>query len=209
MPVLPPVISIVYFLCVANNLINLQFHIKISAKSKNRNITQLNKMIPNIQSAHWEHSKKKAELIADSSSLIEMEFEKKSTCVKLGKEKFELSTEGFWCPRIIIKQKGDVVALQKHFGLWGTKSAFELDGKTYNANLKQGMLFNISYSTEIEDILTYKLDTSKSKIQITFEVRKFDIPEKHLLLLLALGFYSIQNVALEAGADDFILSAVA
>jgi hypothetical protein len=34
-------------------------------------------MIPSIQSAHWEHSKKKAELMADSSTIIEMEFGKK------------------------------------------------------------------------------------------------------------------------------------
>lgn len=166
-------------------------------------------MIPNIHSAHWEQSKKKAVLIADSSTIIEMEFGKKATSVNVGKEKFKLSREGFWCPRIIIKQKGEVIALQKHIGIWGTKSAFEIDGKTYTATTKQGMLFNITYSNEHADILTYKLDTSKIKIQITFEIVNFDIPQQHLLLLLALGFYSIKNVALEAGADDFILSAVA
>ena len=46
-------------------------------------------MIPNLQSAHWEHSKKKAELIVDGSTLIEMEFGKKTTSVSFGKEKFE------------------------------------------------------------------------------------------------------------------------
>jgi hypothetical protein len=120
-----------------------------------------------------------------------------------------LSNEGVLCPRIIIKQKGDVVAVQKHLGLWGTKSEFEIDGRTYTVDSKQGMLFTISYSTDSAHILTYKLDTSKGKIQIAFQVRKLDIPEEQLLLLLALGFYSIQNVALEAGGDDFILSAVA
>jgi hypothetical protein len=99
--------------------------------------------------------------------------------------------------------------MQKHLGLWGTKSEFEIGGKTYTAKTKQGMLFNITYSNEQADIVTYKLDTSKSKIQITFEVKSVDIPEQHLLLLLALGFYSIKNVALEAGANDFVLSAVA
>jgi hypothetical protein len=166
-------------------------------------------MTQNLQTAQWEHSKRKAALIADSSTLIEMEFGKKITSIKFGKEKFEISNEGFWCPRIIIKHKGDVAALQKHLGLWGTKSEFDINGKTYTAKTKQGMLFNLTYSLPDKDILTYKLDTSKSKIQISVEVTTTDIPEQHLLLLMALGFYSIKNVALEAGAHDFIVTAVA
>jgi hypothetical protein len=166
-------------------------------------------MIDILQTAQWEHSKKKAALIADHSTLIEMEFGKKITSVKFGKEKFEISNEGFWCPRIIVKQKDDVVALQKHLGLWGTKSEFDINGKTYTAKTKQGMLFNLTYSLPDKDILTYKFDTSKSTIQISVEVKTTDIPEQHLLLLLALGFYSIKNVALEAGANDFIVTAVA
>jgi hypothetical protein len=35
-------------------------------------------MIQNLQTAQWEHAEKKAALIADSSTLIEMEFGKKS-----------------------------------------------------------------------------------------------------------------------------------
>jgi hypothetical protein len=34
-------------------------------------------MIPNFQSAHWDHSEKKAVLVANNSTVIEMEFEKK------------------------------------------------------------------------------------------------------------------------------------
>jgi hypothetical protein len=49
----------------------------------------------------------------------------------------------------------------------------------------------------------------KNKPIITFEIKSFDIPEKHHLLLLALGFYSIRNVAVEALANDFIVTAVA
>jgi hypothetical protein len=162
-----------------------------------------------LQTAQWEHSKKKAALIADSSTIIELEFGKKITSVKYGKEKFEISNEGFWCPRIIIKQKGEVVALQKHLGLWGTKSEFDINGKTYTAKTKQGMLFNLTYSLANKDIITYKLDISKSKIQISVEIKTIDIPEQHLFLLMGLGFYSIKNVALEAGANDFIVTAVA
>jgi hypothetical protein len=165
-------------------------------------------MRQNLQTAQWEHSKKKAALIADNSTLIEMEFGRKSTLVKFEKGKFEISTEGFWCPRIIIKQQCDIVALQKHLGLWGIKSEFDINGKTYTAKTRQGMLFNLTYSLPDKDILTYKLDTSKSKIQITVEVKTTDIPEQHLFLLMALGFYSIKNVALEAGANDFIVTAV-
>ncbi|HZI01569.1 MAG TPA: hypothetical protein VEX63_10505, partial [Flavisolibacter sp.] len=80
---------------------------------------------------------------------------------------------------------------------------------TYTAKTKQGMLFNLTYSLPDKDILTYKFDTFKSTIQISVEVKTTHIPEQHLLLLLALGFYSIKNVALEAGANDFIVTAVA
>jgi hypothetical protein len=99
--------------------------------------------------------------------------------------------------------------LQKHIGLWGTKSEFDIQGKTYTAKTKQGMLFNLTYSLAEREILTYKLDTFKSKIQISVEVKVTDIPEQHLLLIMALGYYSLRNVALEAGANDFIMSAVA
>ena len=102
-----------------------------------------------------------------------------------------------------------MVALQKHLGFWGTKTEFDINGETYTATTKQGMLFNLTYSLADKEILIYKLGTSKSKIQISVDVKTTHIPEQHLLLIMALGFYSIKNVALEASANDFILSAVA
>lgn len=162
-----------------------------------------------LQTAHWEHSKKKATLLADKNALIEIELSKKVANVKFGKEKYEISKEGFWCPQIIIKRKDEVVASQKNIGLWGTKSEFEIDGKTYNAKTKQGTLFNITYSRGDNDILTYKLDALKNNPVINFKIKSFAIPEKHLLILLALGFYSIKNVAVEGSANDFIVTAVA
>jgi hypothetical protein len=166
-------------------------------------------MIQNLNTAHWQHSKKKAELISDSETLIEMEFSRKATLVKIVKQKFEITKDGFWCPKILITEKDKIVTLQKQLGLWGTKSEFVLDEQTYTAKTKQGILFNITYSNSTGDILTYKLDTLKSKPKITFEIKSYDISEKHLLLLLALGFYSIKNVAVEAMANDFIVTAVA
>ena len=166
-------------------------------------------MIQNLTIAHWQHSKKKAELISDSETLIEMEFSRKATLVKMGKQKFEITKDGFWCPKILITEKEKIVTLQKQLGLWGTKSGFVLDEQTYTAKTKQGTLFNITYSNSTGDILTYKLDTLKSKPKITFEIKSYDISEKHLLLLLALGFYSIKNVAVEAMENDFIVTAVA
>jgi len=166
-------------------------------------------MIQKLNIAHWQHSKKKAELISDSETIIEMEFSRKATSVKMGKQKFEITKDGFWCPKILITEKDKIVTLQKQLGLWGTKSEFVLDEQTYIAKTKQGTLFNITYSNSTGDILTYKLDTLKSKLKITFEIKSYDISEKHLLLLLALGFYSIKNVAVEAMANDFIVTAVA
>lgn len=166
-------------------------------------------MIHNLQNAYWEHSKKKAELIVDNKILIEIEFNKKTAAVKFDKEKYEVSRDGFWCPRIIIKQKDSEVAIQKQLGLWGTKSEFVIDNHTYIAKTKQGTLFNITYASNNTDILTYKLDASKMKPKITFEVKESEISNQHLMLLLALGFYSIKNVAIEALANDFIVVSVA
>ncbi len=162
-----------------------------------------------FQNAQWQHSKKKAELLEEGSTLIEMVFSRKATYVEIGKQKLEITTDGFWCPKIMITEKDKVIALQKQLGLWGTKSEFVFDDQTYIAKTKQGILFNITYSNGSNDILTYKLDTLKNKPVITFEIKSFDIPEKHLLILLALGFYSIKNVAIEALSNDFIVTAVA
>ncbi len=84
-----------------------------------------------------------------------------------------------------------------------------IEQKEYLAKTKQGVLFNITYSNSDVDILTYKLDAAKNKLKITFEIKSFDIPEDHLFILLALGFYSIKNVAIEAMSNDFIVTAVA
>lgn len=162
-----------------------------------------------LQNARWQHSKKKAELISEGTTLIEMEFSRKATYVKIGKQKCEITTDGFWCPKIIITEKNKVITLQKQFGFWGTKSEFILDGQTYTAKTKQGALFNITYTNSTGDVLTYKLDALKSKPIITFEINSVEIPKEHLLVLMALGFYSIRNVAVEALANDFIVSAVA
>lgn len=166
-------------------------------------------MLQNINNAQWQHSKKKAELIEESNILIEIEFNKKVATVKFEKHKYEIRTDGFWCPRITIMKKDTVVATQKQLGLWGTKSEFVVDNQTYGTKTKQGNLFNITYSLNGADILTYKLDASKSKPKITFEIKSIELPEHHLMLLLALGFYSIKNVAVEALANDFMVTAVA
>lgn len=166
-------------------------------------------MLQNLNNAQWQHTEKKAELIEEGSTLIRMEFNRKKTYVKIGKQKFEIATDGFWCPKIMITEKDKVIALQKQLGLWGTKSEFVFDDKAYIGKTKQGTLFNITYSNGTNDILSYKLDTLKNKPVITFEIKSFDIPERHLLILLALGFYSIKNVALEAMANNFIVTAVA
>lgn len=160
-------------------------------------------------SSQWTYSKKTAVLENEKEILIEMEFSRKVTYVKIGKQKLEIGKEGFWCPKITVSEKGKVVALQKQVGLWGTKSEFIIDEQTYVAKTKQGSLFNITYSAGNTDILTYKLDALKNKPKITFEIKAHDITDAHLLILLAVGFYSIKNVAIEAMSNDFIIAAVA
>jgi hypothetical protein len=49
----------------------------------------------NLKTAQWEHSKKKAELRSDGLTLIEMEFNRKVTNVKIGKKKLEIKKDGF------------------------------------------------------------------------------------------------------------------
>ncbi len=166
-------------------------------------------MLTELNQCQWEHSKQKAELKMDKVSLIEMEFNRKVTNVKIGKKKLEIRKDGFWCPKIMITEKDKVIALQKQIGIWGTNSQFVIEQKEYLAKTKQGVLFNITYSNSDIDILTYKLDATKNKPKITFEIKSSDIPEDHLFILLALGFYSIKNVAIEAMSNDFIVTAVA
>ncbi len=166
-------------------------------------------MLTELNQCQWEHSKQKAELKREKISLIEMEFNRKATNVRIGKKKLEIRKDGFWCPKIMITEKDKVIALQKQIGIWGTNSQFVIEQKEYLAKTKQGVLFNITYSNSDIDILTYKLDAAKNKLKITFEIKSFDIPEDHLFILLALGFYSIKNVAIEAMSNDFIVTAVA
>jgi hypothetical protein len=73
----------------------------------------------NLKTAQWEHSKKKAELKRDKVSLIEMEFNRKATNVKIGKKKLEIRKDGFWCPKIMITEKDKVIALQKQIEYGG------------------------------------------------------------------------------------------
>jgi len=73
----------------------------------------------NLKTAQWEHSKKKAELKSDGLTLIEMEFNRKVTSVKIGKRKLEIQKDGFWCPKIVITEKDKVIVLQKQIGIWG------------------------------------------------------------------------------------------
>jgi hypothetical protein len=79
-----------------------------------------------LQTAHWEYTKKKAELIAENATLIEMEFGKKATVIKYGDENFEMSKKGFWCPGMVIKKNGELIASQKYVGLWGSKRVIEI-----------------------------------------------------------------------------------
>jgi hypothetical protein len=44
-------------------------------------------MIQNLNNTHWEYTKKKAVLIAESYPLIEIEFGKKATLIIFGNEK--------------------------------------------------------------------------------------------------------------------------
>ena len=153
--------------------------------------------------SYWKHSKRKADLKAGESNAIEMEFGKHVTEVRIKKHKFEIHREGFWCPQIIIKEKNEVVALQNQVGFMGVKSQFVVDDKTYIAKTKQGASFNITYFDDSIEIVTYRLDSLKSKPRISFEIKSLEVEELNLLLLLALGFYCVRNVALEAMGHNF------
>lgn len=166
-------------------------------------------MVQDFNNSFWKHSKKKAELINNDLPVIEMEFNRKATIVKISKRKLEITREGFWCPRIIISEKKSIVAQQKQIGIWGTKSEFIIDEINYSAKTRQGILFNISYSNSNGEVLSYKLNALKNKPVVEFEIKSFELPEEHLLILLALGFYSIKSVAQEALSNDFIVAAVA
>lgn len=147
-------------------------------------------------------------LLADNAILIEIEFNKKKALLWVGKSKYKIHTEGFWYPRIVIEQRDTEVAVQKIVGLWGTKSELVIEDQIYTVSTKQDGLFNLTYSLNSTDILTYQLDAFGKKPRILFAVKSTALGERELLLLMALGFYSIKNVAIEALANDFIVSAV-
>ena len=166
-----------------------------------------NYMINALQSAVWKHSKKRASLVHNDEPLIRMEFRRKMTRARIGKEKLDIFTEGFWCPKILISEDGAVIALQKQLGFWGSHSECIVDDVRYLAKTKQGTRFNITYFRDDIELLTYKLDTIKSKPIITFKVKGEKVSERHLLILMILGFYSIKNVAMEALSGDFTIAA--
>lgn len=101
-------------------------------------------MISNLQNAHWVHSNKKADLVNEDVSIIKMEFHRKTTLAKIGKQKIEFRKEGFWCPKIMISENNKMIAMQKQLGFWGTKTKFELDDQSYIAKTKQNREY---YST--------------------------------------------------------------
>jgi hypothetical protein len=166
-------------------------------------------MLQNLINAQWHYTKGKAELTEGSTTFIEMEFKRKTTFVKIGKKEYEISKDGFWCPGIKVTEKDKVIALQKQVGIWGTKSGLIIDDQKYTVKTREGKMFNIIYSNSTGDILIFQLATLKNKPEIIVEIRSFTIPEQHLLILLAVGFYSMKNVAEEALANDFLVTAVA
>jgi hypothetical protein len=165
--------------------------------------------LASLNTARWEHSRKKASLVLENSTLIEMEFGRKATLLKFNDDKFEISKRGFWCPRILISKNGEVVATQKYASLLGSKKTFEIDGKMYTAVSKQKRHSTITYSYENAQMLTYKLDGSKRKPVITFQINPSSISQRHLYLLLGAGFYSIRNSSDDNGAAILIVMVAA
>jgi len=175
-----------------------------------RIINQLfSSMLSDLNNARWHYSKEKAELTEGSTKFLEMDFGRKTTFVKIDKQKFEISKDGFWCPGIKVTEKNKVIATQKQSGIWGTNSGLIVDDQKYTVKTRQGKFLTITYSNSTGDMLVFTLATLKNKPTILFEIRSFTIPEKHLLILLAAGFYSMKNIADEALANDFLVTAVA
>jgi len=166
-------------------------------------------MTATLTSAYWEHSKHQAKLVNNGVTLIEMKFNSKGALIKIGENRLVISRHGFWNPGLLIRENNTTIGTQKQSGFWGTKMEVILDNEIFTARTKQGRLFNITYTREGVDILTYKLDTLKLKPVVQFEIHSYELPQKQLLLLMAFGFYSIKNAAIEAVSNDFIVVAIA
>ncbi|MBC7868454.1 MAG: hypothetical protein H7X88_13045 [Gloeobacteraceae cyanobacterium ES-bin-316] len=162
-----------------------------------------------LANARWQHSKKRAELVNGDQTIIEIDFTHKNALVKFSDQQLKIIKEGFWSPKIASSKGGAVISRQKPIGVWGTKNEFVLDNEVYLAQSRQGTLYQITYYKNDIALLTYKLDTLKGRSVVTFEIKSRQIPQNHLLIFLALGFYSIKAAALESLSDDFMISAVA
>lgn len=56
---------------------------------------------------------------------------------------------------------------------------------------------------------SWEIHVYQHKPAVNFEIHSTNLPEQHLMLLLALGFYTIKHVAIEVMPNDFIVAAVA
>lgn len=166
-------------------------------------------MTHRLNKAYWEYSNQQAKLVNNGNTLIEISFSQKAARVKIGSRQIAIMQEGSWCPKMVIKENNLIIGLQKQTGFWTVKTEWELDNKTFLTRTVLGKFFNVTFTFNGIDILTYKLETLKSRPQISFEIHCYDLPESHLMLLMALGFCTIKNVAIESMSDDFILMAIA
>jgi hypothetical protein len=133
-----------------------------------------------------------------------MEFMGGAATFKVGIDTYTIGYEGFWAPRLLIRNRDDVILSHKQSGFWSTKSEYTMEHQTYLSKIKPGHPFQSTYLLHDREVLTYFLDLTRNPSLITYEVKSSSMPEKHLILLIALGFYCTRNVAVEAVSDHLI-----
>lgn len=156
-----------------------------------------------LQKVSWKQKKKSAELWFSEKLIATISFGSKKTIVQFTDHRWEIRSEGFWWPQIVIKEKNKVLLTQKNIGFWGVKNEVLIDNRVYTATTKQATLYNVSYTNASGGVVvSYALTAAKWKAPVNFTVNAGDTPEQDVLLVFILGYYTMRAVILENNAAD-------
>lgn|GEM_PF-2789990 len=157
-------------------------------------------LIPKLQSSHWQCKGSKAELICDDVPLMQINFKRRPAKVEVPGHHWQIIKERFWCSALSVVENDKVILSQKQIGFWGNKHEILIEDRRYFAKIRQRMHIAIAYSNETEDVLEYRLNGFLRKPRFIFNIKAASISENDLLLLLAVGLYSIRRTVNEYNA---------
>ncbi|UPT66999.1 MAG: hypothetical protein M0D57_21700 [Sphingobacteriales bacterium JAD_PAG50586_3] len=153
----------------------------------------------------WEFSKEKTSLISNNQVIVELKDEKTSKAsFDFGGESYVIKNIGFWKAKTIIESGGKII-LSLSSSFLGSKGTIEFaNGAKYQCKVHNSPLVKLSfYTTEGQEILSYRLDTSL-KPQTVMEILPHAVTDNDLLMLIILGCFAFKGITIENTEADFI-----